>query len=54
MLAGMSKEEKKLYNLTAAADYVYLNQVDKFDENESIESIVKIFVVISVGRNDLL
>ena len=27
MLAGMSKEEKQILDLTTAKDYVYLNQV---------------------------
>ena len=29
MLAGMSKEEKQILDLTNASDYVYLNQVIK-------------------------
>jgi hypothetical protein len=35
MLAGMSKEEKQTLDLTAAKDYIYLNQVlfeDKMKE----------------------
>jgi hypothetical protein len=27
MLAGMSREEKQILDLTTASDYVYLNQV---------------------------
>ena len=27
MLAGMSKSEKQMLNLTTASDYIYLNQV---------------------------
>ena len=28
MLAGMSKEEKQIFDLATASDYVYLNQVN--------------------------
>jgi hypothetical protein len=38
MLAGMSKEEKQTLDLTAASDYVYLNQVRK-NERKYIISI---------------
>lgn len=30
MLAGMSKEEKQIFDLAAASDYVYLNQVNRY------------------------
>jgi hypothetical protein len=35
MLAGMSKEEKQILDLTTASDYVYLNQVFFFNEKKN-------------------
>jgi hypothetical protein len=33
MLAGMSREEKHILDLTTASDYVYLNQVIQLKKN---------------------
>jgi hypothetical protein len=39
MLAGMSKEEKQILDLSAASDYVYLNQVGFYWEIQTKFSI---------------
>ena len=50
MLAGMSKEEKKVYDLTTASDYVYLNQV-RFERRPSESPNGLLFLA---GWHDLL
>jgi len=40
MLAGMSKEEKHILDLTTASDYIYLNQVIKLKKNIENKLIV--------------
>ena len=39
MLAGMSKEEKQIFDLSNASDYVYLNQVSENLRNQCENSM---------------
>ncbi|UJR09223.1 hypothetical protein I4U23_013470 [Adineta vaga] len=63
MLAGMSKEEKQQLDLTAASDYIYLNQLDgtiycdsRDDAKEwaSIKSACKVLMFSDEELNDIL
>ena len=53
MLAGMSREEKQALDLTAASDYVYLNQVEIFSLNIEKKKKTTEFEYV-VGWNNLL